>query len=185
MSRLFAAIKIHPANKLIYAMKDFQQELKYENIKWVDSSNIHITLKFFGETPPKQIPAIIDSLKEASDKSSSFKIDIKGCGTFGSPRFPRVIWFGLDKTIELQNLYDNINTIFSEKDYLSDKHGFSPHLTIGRVKHIKNLYSLDSLLSKYTEKILMTQNIIEFQLFESILRKEGAKHNIIETFFLS
>ncbi len=184
MRRLFTAVKIKPDPGLKKVMEDFRNELRNEKIKWVNPENIHITLKFFGETPEKKLPLIKSALKESSEDVFSFDIIIKSCGTFGSPRFPRVIWLGLEQNEELKHLYNNINENLSKEGYTPEKRGFSPHLTIGRVKHIKDLYTLDALTSKYNEEKFMTQKVNDFQLFESILKKEGPEYIVLENFKL-
>ncbi len=185
MHRLFTAIKIKPGKKLVEAIDDFASELQEEKIKWVNKNNIHITLKFFGDTPESKIDTITELLQQASRESDPFELSIKGCGTFGSPRFPRIIWVGLEKNEQMHNLYENINKKLAKEGYEPEKRGFSPHLTIGRVKNIKNLYKIDELISKYNDTSFMTQNVKEFHLFESILNKEGPTYNILKTFTLS
>ncbi len=182
MLRLFVAVKINPEKALLEAMQDFRDELCNEKIKWVNPENIHITLKFFGQTPVKELPIIKSALFEASHEASSFSITVKSCGTFGSPRFPRVIWLGLESNDGLKSLYESINSKLSREGYLPEGRGFSPHLTIGRVKHIKDLYSIDALVSKYVGEELMKQRILEFQLFESIQQREGPKYLVLENF---
>ena len=51
MQRIFAAIKIVPDEELSKLIKRLQTALANEKIKWVEPWNLHITLKFFGETP--------------------------------------------------------------------------------------------------------------------------------------
>ncbi len=182
MRRLFTAIKIKPAHKLVTAIEDFSRELSREKIKWINPENIHITLKFFGNTPESDIPAIKSSLLDASRGLCEFDVTVKGCGTFGSPRFPRVIWLGLENSDRLKTLYNKINYELSKVGVKPDERSFSPHLTIGRVKHIKNLYALDALVSKYHDETLLTQSVNSFQLFESVLQREGPKYLVLENF---
>lgn len=184
MRRLFAAIKILPGPKLREAMADFSRELSKEKIRWVNPENIHITLKFFGETPEKKLPVIKTALEDAAKNITPFDIEIKDCGTFGSPRFPRIIWLGLEQCEKLKSLYKTINDRLAKDGYMPEKRGFSPHLTIGRVKHIKNLYALDAMISKYHDKTLLKQPVNSFQLFESVLKKEGPKYTVLENFEL-
>ncbi|MFU8845056.1 MAG: 2'-5' RNA ligase family protein, partial [Bacteroidales bacterium] len=62
MKRLFAAIKVMPDEEFMRVFMTLKRDLKNEKIKWVDPENIHITLKFFGETPESKIPLINDVL---------------------------------------------------------------------------------------------------------------------------
>ena len=58
MKRLFAALKINPDAGFLTEYRNLQAAMKYQQIKWVEERNIHITLKFFGETQESEIPAI-------------------------------------------------------------------------------------------------------------------------------
>ena len=58
MKRLFAAIKIHPSARFISVLNAISASLSHERIKWVEPENMHLTLKFFGETAENKIPAM-------------------------------------------------------------------------------------------------------------------------------
>ena len=50
MKRLFVAIKITPNDEFLKIFQELKQDLKHEKIRWVETRNLHLTLKFFGET---------------------------------------------------------------------------------------------------------------------------------------
>lgn len=51
MKRLFIAIPLVAGPELMLLLKKLQTGLNYERIKWVNPAQIHLTLKFLGETP--------------------------------------------------------------------------------------------------------------------------------------
>ena len=109
MKRLFAAIKVNPSEGFLKAYYGLQTNLRNEKIKWANIDNIHITLKFFGETTEEKIPGIKDKLESIAAKHSSFSIDIKDIGIFGSSYKPRVIWFGINENKSLTK----VSSLFS------------------------------------------------------------------------
>ena len=64
-----------------------------------------------------------------------------GTGGFPNLNRPRVIWVGLKKgSEELKTLSKSIDNELEKLGFQKEKRGFSPHLTIGRVKNIYNIH---------------------------------------------
>jgi 2'-5' RNA ligase len=108
MKRLFAAIKIHPTARYISLFNEISSSLRHERIKWVEPENMHLTLKFFGETDENLIPAIKLATEESLKKSKPFSLNISNTGIFGSRYDPKVVWFGIEKNQELEMLANNL-----------------------------------------------------------------------------
>ena len=71
-----------------------QAELKATgaDIKWVEPCNIHLTLKFLGETDDKKTVEVARALEDVACAEKSFHIRLKSIGAFPNTDFPRVIW---------------------------------------------------------------------------------------------
>lgn len=106
MKRLFLAIPIKTAdNDFIPLLEGLKRQLAHEKrINWVRPNNIHLTLKFIGDTPNDDIPKIIDGVGEMLKKHKNFTIDFNHTGIFGSRYAPRVLWLGMNNTP--QQLFD-------------------------------------------------------------------------------
>ena len=141
--RLFAAIKIHPSPEFLNIYYKLKSGLIDEKIKWVEEENIHITLKFFGETPEDKIPEIITELKEASINSQPFQLHLGNTGIFGSSYKPKVVWFGINPWEELQQLQANIRNQLLNIGYEQGSENFVPHLPLEglNIFRIKNFSS--------------------------------------------
>ena len=50
MKRLFVALKINPDQNFLEVYDKLKSSLRHEKIKWVEMQNLHLTLKFFGDT---------------------------------------------------------------------------------------------------------------------------------------
>ena len=173
MKRLFTAIKIHPSARYISLFNEISFSLRHERIKWVEPENMHLTLKFFGETNEEKIPAITNALKNGVAQLKPFTFKIMNTGIFGSRYDPKVIWFGIEKQAELDNLAKNIFEELGDIGWQQDRQNFVPHLTIGRIKELKDKPLFQQIISKYNAVEIQEENVTEIILYESILRREG------------
>jgi RNA 2',3'-cyclic 3'-phosphodiesterase len=184
MKRLFAAIKIHPSARYIDIFSKISSALRHERIKWVEPENMHLTLKFFGETDEIKLPAISLALQTAASLSKPFTLKITNTGIFGSHYDPKVIWFGIEKNHEMDMLAKNIFSELSKSGWQPDRQNFVPHLTIGRIKEIKDKPLFQQIISKYNTLEIQEENVVEIVLYESILRREGPVYNTIFSYKL-
>jgi 2'-5' RNA ligase len=184
MKRIFTAIKIHPTDNFISLMYKLKHALRNENIKWVEPNNIHITLKFFGETEESRIAKINNQLMIVASRHEPFKFSITGTGVFGSSYDPRVIWFGIKENKELLNLSTDVLNSMANIDWEKDHQNFVPHLTIGRIKYINDKNKLKELTGKYKDIEIQEEILNEFCLYESILKPQGPIYTVLKTFKL-
>ncbi len=91
MKRIFAAIKINPNDKSLQIYNELKSACRNDKINWVDPHNLHITLKFFGETEENKIADIVSALLEIAKHHTGFSFYLKDVGIFGSHYKPRVI----------------------------------------------------------------------------------------------
>jgi RNA 2',3'-cyclic 3'-phosphodiesterase len=178
MKRLFAAVKIQAYAPLIYLEESLMNEMAFHRITWVSPENIHITLKFFGETRESDIPEISNILAAAATGFHSFSVELSGLGVFGSRYDPRVIWIGMHGAEPLsllaKRIADGLKTIGMEPD----RQNFVPHLTLGRIKKVTDLKLFQKTMEKYRDIKLYDCKIDKLILFESKLRKEGPEYVI-------
>lgn len=70
--RLFVAIHLQPSEVLLALLHKLKRQLAHERINWVRPDNIHLTLKFLGETPENKMPVISKALQELVKDSKPF-----------------------------------------------------------------------------------------------------------------
>lgn len=183
MKRLFAAIKVQPSEVFLSKYYQLQRSLKHEKIRWVDPGNMHITLKFFGETPEHHIPALKIALEEAVKNISPFIIEIKDMGVFGSSYKPKAIWFGIDPKNEIEALASSIFHELSQIGIDPDRQNFVPHLTLARMKFVEEKKIFQQVIDKHKTGLIQKEEVTEFHLFESILKPGGVEYRVVESFF--
>jgi len=107
------------------------------DLKLVEPKNIHITLRFLGDISPKMVDSILEGMKKVS--YSAFDCEVKGVGVFPDLRYTRVVWAGIRKGADqLKNVFEQVEPHLRQLGFRADPKGFSPHLTLARVKTGRN-----------------------------------------------
>lgn len=182
MKRIFAAIKINPVDQFVQVYEDIKSSCSNDKIKWVELYNIHITLKFFGETEESRIEGIKELLTEVSKKYFSFSLKIKDVGIFGSSYNPKVIWFGIDRSEKLIDLANDVLDQVESLGFERGRQNFVPHITVGRIKNLDDKKRFQEVIQKYKSIEIQEQKVNEFYLIESILTPKGPEYNILKSF---
>jgi len=107
------------------------------DLKLVKPQNIHMTMRFLGNISPPMVDSIHEEMKKIS--FAPFDVEIKGLGVFPKLKYARVIWAGIRKGAdELTNVFNQLEPLLRKLGFKPDSKGFSPHLTIARVKTGRN-----------------------------------------------
>jgi 2'-5' RNA ligase len=120
-------------------------------VKWVEPENLHVTLLFLGEVPDRDLINVCRATTQACSRLPVFTCDLEGVGCFPNERRPSVVWVGVGTGAgEFRQLHDALEKPFLELGcYRREVRQYTPHLTLGRVKHeganeelVKNLQKL-------------------------------------------
>jgi len=176
MKRIFFAVKIEPGEKFMTTFTDLRARLGSEPIKWVEDHNIHITLKFFGETHESRIPDLSVELGEIVQNSVALNFRLSGIGIFGSRYQPRVIWVGIEPYEPLATLMVTIQKEMELYGFDSNRQNIVPHLTLGRIKFIKDKQLFQRMIDANKEIRSDMITIRDCVLYESILHREGPRY---------
>jgi 2'-5' RNA ligase len=107
------------------------------DLKLVDPQNIHMTMRFLGDVQVSRIDSIHESMKKTD--FSAFTCQIHGLGAFPHLGHPRVVWAGIIKgSEELTRIANQLETELRQLGFRPDPKGFSPHLTLARVRTGRN-----------------------------------------------
>jgi len=152
-------------------------------INFVKPENLHFTVKFLGEVEEGRLEEIKEKIEEAVKNIKKFEIEIKGVGFFGSEKFIRVLWIGLEKGKE--QMIDLIDRVNKSLDYIrKDEFRPSPHLTFGRVVSGKNREKLLEVLKKSEKTDFGKMIVKEIKLKQSVLGKGGPTYSDLAVFKL-
>lgn len=184
MKRLFAAFKINPDAEFLAQYRRLQMNMKYQQIKWVEENNIHITLKFFGETEERKIPEIGIILRQRASRTPAFDLNLSKLGVFGSSYAPKVIWCGIDPYEKLSELMKQIHEDQRKAGFEPDRQNPVPHLTLGRIRQLNDMILFEKALSQFRLMASTVMHMSEIILYESILRREGPLYVPLEKYSL-
>ncbi len=176
--RAFIAIEIPPhiQQAIQQATANLRRELN-TSVRWVTPENIHLTLKFLGDISPAQVDALTSTLRAQADSAPAFDVEAGGLGSFPDGKRVRVLWIGLHAPAELAALSRGIESACARLGYESEKRGFSPHLTIGRVRQdasASDTQRIRHALEAATIDSLGAVRVDSVHLFQSDLQRSGA-----------
>jgi len=177
--RTFIAINLNPEIKEYLTSLQTNLNVPETKIKWVEKNNLHLTMKFLGYISLEQTELIKSELKKIANRCSPFIIRLSSnIGVFPTYKMPRIIWVGIKEGIsELKELYNSIENKLSNKGFPREDKDFSGHMTIGRVKFIRDKTNFIQIL-KRVEINNFTQEVDSIDLMESKLTPSGPIYNI-------
>jgi len=181
--RTFIAINLNPEIKEYLTSLQTNLNVPETKIKWVEKNNLHLTMKFLGYISLEQTELIKSELKKIANRCSPFIIRLSSnIGVFPTYKMPRIIWVGIKEGIsELKELYNSIENKLSNKGFPRENKDFSGHITIGRVKFIRDKTNFIQIL-KRIEVNNFTQEVGSIDLMESKLTPSGPIYNITAKF---
>lgn len=151
------------------------------DMKPVEPQNIHITVRFLGNIPPAIVERVFDEITQV--KFTPFTVQIKGLGAFPNPHYPKVVWAGITKGADqLKSVFSQIEPTLRRLGFTPDHRGFSPHLTIARVRSGRNKQQLASFLTKNLNYEFGAVNAKCLRLKKSTLTPKGPIYSTLKEF---
>ena len=144
--------------------------------KWVAKKHLHLTLRFFREISTDEAEFIIEKLKKLEFKP--IKVSLEKLGVFPLRDIARVLWADIKQTGQIIELKEDVDTILLDK-FLKEK-DFVVHLTLGRIKKIKDKNEFFKRINNFKLKLLEFE-LNNLKFIESKLTREGPLYKIIGT----
>jgi 2'-5' RNA ligase len=179
--RLFVALEI-PAgvrDNLATLIKELRNS--EPKARWVRAENLHVTLKFLGETPSEKLEAIRDTLLGVRSEQT-VKLEFRGLGFFPNEKRPRVLWAGMDASPNVQSLAASIDQALEKLGFPPEDREFTPHLTIARFSSPRVTEKLRAAIQQNMARESGCVRTTEFHLIESKLKPSGAEYTRLGTF---
>jgi len=179
--RAFIAIDLPESVKSF--LSEAQETLKLYGfrVKWIRPQNIHLTLKFLGDTATADIDKIVEAMTLAARNRPVVSLTAKGIGVFPNVRRPRVIWAGLNGQLEiLSGLQQTLDACLADLGFARERRAFKSHLTLGRVKGNIASGRMKAAIDKLKEFESESFEINQIILFKSELRPSGAVYTKVQ-----
>ena len=151
-------------------------------VRWVKGRNIHLTMRFLGETPRTAAEEIIEGIKETLTGYGPLAITIKGAGVFPAPTRPRVLWMGVTGDSEgLIRLEQAIHDVVRPLGFPREDREFHAHVTLGRV-HYPQKVTPDVSMFLNSEYDPIRCELKSLHLYESNQGADGLRYIPLATF---
>lgn len=150
-------------------------------VKWVEPENLHLTLKFLGDTPDSVLTQVVDALAECAHAIDPFKIAIQGVGCFPNKQRPRAYWAGLSGSKSLISLQSDIAARMEDLGFESEEKAFVPHLTVARIKEPIGKERMTQAFLNF-EMRSDSHLVTDICLVQSTLRQEGPIYTVLRDF---
>lgn len=177
--RCFVSIEL-PGNvkaEIVHAFEKLEKSGTCSG-SFVPKENLHLTLKFLGDISLEKIAEIKEVLSKM--EFNRFPVEMGEVGFFPSEDHVNILWVGLSsENIKLLN--EGVENELSKIGINKEEREFSSHITVARIKQIKNnemfLHEVKRLKIKKDFFIVEGMNLIK-----SERRKKGVVYKLLENF---
>ena len=167
---------------------DFLNELEYlrfllhpNKVSWVQEDLMHITVRFLGDIAVNKLHLLKQEFVQFKYEKP-IEIRINGVGFFGAKHSTKVIYADIENTEPWVDLYNRLNDMLRTIGLNADAHQYKPHLTLGRIRRVKDIAKLIKASACQLE---LEQKDLQICLYESKLSQYGPRYTILESVPLS
>jgi RNA 2',3'-cyclic 3'-phosphodiesterase len=164
------------------ALETFMQELRTAgpSLKIVSPDQLHITLKFLGDTEEGLVLEILGLLRRACAGIGPARLRVRGTGAF--PKLSRisVIWVGLEGAEPLATIADRLDSLLEPLGFRRESRRWTPHLTVARARTQRGHDRVRGILESHEDKIFGDAAVSEVRLKKSVLSPSGPIYSDVE-----
>jgi 2'-5' RNA ligase len=185
--RTFIALEIDDqAKNNIIEIQDKIKKTESLKGSWVKKDNLHLTLKFLGDTKTKHIEIIKNNISKCFNEVVAINCNLVNIGTFPNDKSPRVLWVGMESgESEIVRLADKLEEALFKIGFKKEKRDFKTHITICRPRQILNHQIFKSTLEEINKEFKpQDYSINKITFFESELIPEGPIYSPLLSIFL-
>lgn len=174
--RTFIAIKVPGLGPLRQVLKELAGMGRA--LKTVDPDNLHVTLKFLGQTDVDLVPEVRALMERAASSCAACDLTITGLGVFPHAQRPNVVWAGLQGADALTSLTADLEVGLEPHGFPRENRPFVPHLTLARVK-ARPPASLRDLLSRHAKSLFGRATIDQVEFIRSEPGPDGSRYTVL------
>jgi 2'-5' RNA ligase len=159
-----------------------QEELRTSraDVKWVESENLHVTMRFLGEVTQAQGESVKQLVERTAAASPPVRVSLHQVGAFPSVQAARVVWVGVEEgKDELTRLAEQIEEGCRALGLAAEERPFAAHVTLGRVRSPKRRRELSEALARLTWEPPVPWEARALALFQSILTSSGPRYTAL------
>ena len=181
MLRLFVAIGL--PQEIRQKLLDLHTGI--EKARWIKPGQIHLTLRFIGDSFSDQTELLKLALSEI--RQPEFEFSLRGVSTFPSPGRrgrAKVLMVEIEDGSPLFECQAEVEQAVQAAGFRPEQKGYHPHITLARFAKAPGA-DLRRWLKKRADFSAGPIAVKELQLIRSELRPDGAIHTVLESFALA
>lgn len=155
--------QIHLFSQMLQELKQLALPVRYQK-----ASTPHFTLLYLGQVHEDKLSKIKSKTQAIAVNTSQFRLGIDKLGYFGSSRYPRVAWLGIEHNAELISLQSQIKKILGVHCSKKDDRPFHAHLTIARIDSSKKFLSSKTRFEQIVQKYSYEFTADRIRLYHAI-----------------
>jgi len=180
--RTFIAIGIDDAVRSRLAALQDDLRAASPRLRWTHPEQMHLTLKFLGDTDDEQVALIRDKLASLATVTTPFSLNIDETGVFPPSGAPRVVWVGVKDTAgDLRRCRDSVEQAIAPLGFPAEDRPFHPHLTLARCRDPRDGRAIREALQQNTGFDAGVTTVRQLVFFQSILVARGPIYTAIST----
>ncbi len=148
-------------------------------LNMVEPENRHLTLKFLGDVDESSLGDIADVLRGVACGFAPMLIGVSGAGVFPDRHYVKVVWIGFRGSRPLIKLAHDIDNAMTGLGFEEEGREYRPHLTIARVKAVRDRDALLSIVDEYRDTQLGEMNVGAVKLMTSELTPDGPLYRVV------
>lgn len=182
--RLFIAVPVGDAVRDGAAAVLADLRASRADYKWVEPRHLHLTLAFLGELDAARLPGLGGAIEAAAADRKPFPVVFGQLGAFDSFARPKVLWLGVSEgAARLKELEAALRAGLAERGFMVEEREFTPHLTLGRMRSMRNLANLRARLGHWSDpsRLGRLRAVVDrLLLIESRLSDKGPEYTVLQ-----
>jgi len=177
--RCFVAVEVENAD-ILDAIGRVQAGLMGTgaDLKAIERENIHLTMRFLGDVDEgllEEVKGLVSGVR-----FDPFRMELEGVGVFPNLGRPRVVWVGVTTGAEeLKGIFNRLEPALVEMGFKPERRGFSPHITIARVRSGRNRAQLVDEILRSQGETFGGFEVKHIRLKKSVLTPRGPVYSTL------
>lgn len=176
--RTFVAVKVAALPELVVIQNSLAA------MRWpvvaVPPDNLHLTLKFLGETPLEMLEVIAPLIAQAVSCHPPINVRVESLGAFPTTARPSVVWAGLGDAQPLVAIANRLESLLEPLGFARESRPFHPHLTLARIKGRPPRELMD-LLRRHAETPFGHFEVRSVEFMRSDRQRDGAHYSTLSS----
>ncbi len=152
-------------------------------VVWERPEKLHITFLYLGRIDHQQTASMVQVLKAVSVGTKPFIAKVGYLSYFYKKHATGIVWVGVDSSGELEKLHKRLVRQLNEQDFSLSEKKLTAHITIGRLKKVRNRQQLRLLDNLADQDIAGIEDLGELLVDEIVVFSSRYQREINTTEF--